>query len=352
MLVRGGEFLPSALRRFWRMLGPGFITGASDDDPSGIGTYVVAGASYGFATLWTALVTFPMMAAVQYTVAKIAMVSGEGLGCVLRKHYPRKIVYPAAIALLIANTINAGADIGAIAASLNLLLPIPIAILILPIAVAILTAQIWGSYRFIAGVFKWLTLSLLAYIGSAFFAHPNLREVLYATVVPQIHWDSKYLSLLVALLGTTISPYMFFWQAAQEVEEEVAQGRKHLWQRRGATAHELKEAALDVNFGMLFSNVVMYFIILATGATLFKAGQTNVQSTRQAAESLRPLAGPLAEFLLAFGLIGAGVLAVPILTASSAYALSECLGWSRGLDRKLGHAPKFYALIGVSTIIG
>ena len=332
----------SSVGRLWHLLGPGFITGASDDDPSGIGTYAVAGASFGFATLWTALLTFPLMAAVQFICAKIAMVSGEGLASVLRKNYSRKIVFPAVTALLVANTINAGADIGAMAAALNLLVPIPITILIGPIAGLILIVQVWGSYRLIASIFKWLTLSLLAYIGAAFFAHPNLAEAVRDTFIPQFQWNSKFLSVLVAILGTTISPYLFFWQASQEVEEKIANGRIYLWQRKGATRRELNGAAWDVNLGMLFSNVVMYFIILATGGTLFKAGQTDIQSAREAAEALRPLAGRLAEILLAMGLVGAGILAVPILTGSSAYAVAEVFNWSRGLDQKPKKAANFY----------
>lgn len=341
----------SGIRRFWQLLGPGFISGASDDDPSGIGTYVVAGASSGFATLWTALVTFPMVAAVQFICAKVAMVTGEGLGCVLRKHYSRGIVYTATLALLLANTINAGADLGAIAAALNLLIPIRISLLIVPIAALILALQVWGSYRFIASVFKWLTLSLLAYIGAAFFAHPNWREVLHATAVPSFHWDSHFFSLFVAILGTTISPYMFFWQASQEIEEEIARGATCLADRKGATEQELRNAALDVNVGMLFSNVVMYFVILATGATLFKTGHHDVQTARDAAEALRPLAGSFAEMLFAFGIVGAGVLAVPVLTGSAAYAVAEALKWRRGLDKKPGRAPSFYTLIAVSTLV-
>src|SRR5215831_18883723 len=338
--------------RLWRLLGPGFITGASDDDPSGIGTYAIAGASFGFATLWTALVTFPMMAAVQFICAKVGMVAGEGLGSVLRKNYSRKIVYPAVIALVVANTINAGVDIGAIAAALNLFLPIPIGILILPITGLILVVQIWGSYRLIASIFKWLTLSLLAYIASAFFAHPDFGAVLRGMFIPQFRIDSKFFSVLVAILGTTISPYLFFWQSSQEVEEEIAMGRRRLWQRQGATDDELKSAAWDVNRGMFFSNLVMYFIILATGATLFRAGRRDIQSATQAAEALRPLAGHFAEMLLAAGLIGAGMLAVPILTGSSAYAFSEIARWRRGLGEKPHRAKHFYIFIAVSTLAG
>jgi NRAMP (natural resistance-associated macrophage protein)-like metal ion transporter len=342
----------SQILRLWRLLGPGFITGASDDDPSGIGTYAIAGASFGFATLWTALVTLPMMAVVQFICAKVGMVAGEGLGSALRKNYSRKIVYPAVIALVVANMINAGADIGAIAAALNLFLPIPIGILILPITGLILAVQIWGSYRLIASIFKWLTLSLRAYIASAFFARPDFGAVLRGTFIPHFQIDSKFLSVLVAILGTTISPYLFFFQASQEVEEEIAMGRRRLWQRQGATDDELKIAALDVKLGMFFSNLIMYFIILATGARLFRAGQRDIQSATQAAEALRPVAGRFAEMLLAAGLIGAGMLAVPVLTGSSAYAFAEMAQWRRGLDEKPHRARNFYIFIAVSTFAG
>lgn len=343
---------PNPLKRFVKVLGPGLITGASDDDPSGIGTYAIAGASLGYATLWTALITFPLQAAVQLICAKIGLVTGMGLAGVLRRHYPRPLLYGAVLGLLVANTINAGADIGAIAAAINLLLPIPIVWMIAPVTALILLLQVLGSYRLIARIFKILALALLAYIGASFFAHPDAAEVLRGTFIPSISLDTTFLATLVAILGTTISPYLFFWQASQEVEEEVQMGRVHLWQRRGATDRELTYAALDVNTGMLFSNVVMYFIILATGATLFKAGQTDIKSAADAAQALRPLAGDGAYVLLALGLIGAGFLAVPILTGSAAYAVSEVFGWRLGLDRNLAGAKQFYGVIAVATLVG
>src|SRR5438067_1463440 len=313
----------SRVKRFFKILGPGLITGASDDDPSGIGTYAVTGAALGFSTLWLALVTFPLMASVQFTCAKIGMVSGEGLAGVLRRHYPKPLLYLAVLGLVIANTINAGADVGAVAAAINLIVPIPIWLLIVPVAIAILLLQVFGSYELIARVFKWLTLALLAYIAAAFFARPEPVEVLKGSFIPTLSLDPTFLATLVAILGTTISPYLFFWQASQEVEEEVEIGRRWLWQRRGATDKELKYRALDINIGMALSNVVMYFIILATAATLHKAGQTDIQSAADAAKALEPLAGAAAKILLALGLIGAGFLAVPILTGSAAYAVSE-----------------------------
>jgi NRAMP (natural resistance-associated macrophage protein)-like metal ion transporter len=338
--------------RFLSILGPGIVVGASDDDPSGIATYSVAGASLGYSTLWTALVTYPMMTVVQFICAKIGLVSGKGLTSVLRDRFPRGFVYAIVLALAAANTLNAGADIGAIAAALNLLLPVkPIAI-ILPIGMAILAVQIWGSYKIVASIFKWLALTLLAYIGSAIFAHPQLREVLVGTFVPSVHFDAGYLATLVAILGTTISPYMFFWQATQEVEEDVALGRQYLWQREGTTDAEVRYMAWDINIGMLFSNVVMYAIILASAATLFKAGQHHIETAAQAAKALEPLAGKASSVLLALGLIGSGCLAVPVLTASSAYALSEAFGWKHGLSRRLGLAPQFYGVLILATLVG
>ena len=339
-------------KKLLKIIGPGFITGASDDDPSGIGTYATAGAAFGFSTLWLALLTFPLMAAVQFICAKVGMVTGKGLAGVLREHYSTRLLYPAVFALLIANTINAGADIGAIAAAINLLAPVPIVAMIVPVTAVILVLQIWGSYRMIASTFKWLTLALFAYVASAFFAKPNWHEVLRGTFVPHVSLNAKFLSMLVAILGTTISPYLFFWQASQEVEEQISMGRTRLWQRKGATKGELHYAAWDVNICMFFSNLVMYFIILATAATLFRAGKTDIQSAYDAAQALKPIAGEAATVLLAVGLIGAGFLAVPILTGASAYALAEAFGWKRGLDAKLHNAKHFYALIAISTVVG
>jgi NRAMP (natural resistance-associated macrophage protein)-like metal ion transporter len=334
------------------LIGPGFVTGASDDDPSGIGTYAVAGASFGFATLWTALITFPLMATVQFICAKIGMVTGKGLAGVLKKHYAHGILFPAVIALVIANTFNAGADIGAIAAAINLVVPIPPTFLIIPISVLILVVQIWGSYRLLASIFKWLSLSLVAYAGAAYFAHPTVGEVLKGTLIPTIRFDSKFLSVLVAILGTTISPYLFFWQASQEVEEDIAAGKKTVASRKGASDDELHHAAWDVNLGMLFSNLTMYFIILATAATLFKAGKNDIQSATDAAQALTPFVGRFATTLLAIGLTGAGMLAVPVLTGSSGYAVAETFGWKYGLDEKPHHAPQFYLSIAIATLVG
>jgi NRAMP (natural resistance-associated macrophage protein)-like metal ion transporter len=340
------------LRVFLKVLGPGLVTGASDDDPSGIGTYAQAGAAYGFATLWTAVVMLPMMISVQYICAKIGLVNGRGLAGVLREHYPRWVLYPAVLALVVANTINAGVDIGAIAAAINLLLPIPATAFIIPVSVGILALQVFGSYRLIARVFKWLTLALLAYIAAALFARPDWAAVLRGTFIPTIQLTPQYIGILVALLGTTVSPYLFFWQANQEVDEQILMGRRRLWQRQGASKTELRYALADTVSGMVFSSVVAYFIILASGATLFATGQHTIGSATDAAVALRPIAGDLSAALLAIGIIGAGVLAVPILTTSAASGVSEAAGWAFGLDRKVLRAPQFYAVVIAATVVG
>ena len=343
---------PNPLKRFLKILGPGLVTGASDDDPSGIGTYAQAGASYGFATLWTTVLMLPMMISIQYIAAKIGLVSGRGLGGVLRQQYPRVVVYPAVLALVLANTLNAGADIGAIAAAINLLVPIPAIVFVIPVSLGILGLQVFGSYHLISNVFKWLTLALLAYIGAALFARPNVLDVLGGTLIPTFRLDPAYIGILVALLGTTISPYLFFWQASQEVDEQIEMGRRRLWQRQGASRTELKFALWDTITGMVFSEIVAYFIILSTGATLFVAGKHDIASATDAAEALRPIAGDLSALLLAVGLIGAGVLAVPVLTASAAYGVAGALDWKSGLTRDLAHAPLFYGVIVAATLVG
>ena len=340
------------IRRALLILGPGLVTGASDDDPSGVGTYAQAGASYGYATLWTTLFMLPMMTAVQYISAKVGLVSGRGLAGVLREHYPRWVLYPALMALVVANTLNAGADIGAIAAAINLLVPVPAVVFVIPVGLGIVAIQVLGSYQIISGIFKWLALVLLAYVATALFTHPDMGAVLAGSLIPTIRLDPQFVGILVALLGTTISPYLFFWQASQEVDEQIHMGRRRLWQRKGASRTELRYALLDTTAGMIFSEVVAYFIILTTGATLFAAGKHDIASATDAAQALRPLAGDLSAALLAIGLIGAGVLAVPILTGAAAYGVAETFGWSAGLDSRPSRAPQFYAVIVIATAIG
>jgi NRAMP (natural resistance-associated macrophage protein)-like metal ion transporter len=341
------------IKRLLNRLGPGLITGASDDDPSGIATYTQAGASLGYATLWTAIVTLPLMIVVQHICAKIGMVSGRGLASVLKHYYSRWLLYPAVACLVIANTINVGTDIAAIAAAINIFVPIPIAAMVLPIGAIIVVLQIWGSYRLIVKVFKWLTISLFGYVIAAFLAKPDWSVVAGATFVPHFSLSLEYITTIVAILGTTISPYLFFWQASEEVEEEICiVGRRRLSQRKGASNEEIRDEKIDTVVGMLFCNVVFYFVILAAGSTLHVSGKTEISSAAEAAQALAPLAGNLASVLFAVGLIGAGLLAVPVLTGSVAYAVAETFDWPEGLDEKPRHARKFYAVIAVSTIVG
>ncbi len=340
------------VKKLGRILGPGFVTGASDDDPSGLGTYAVAGASLGLQTLWTALLTFPLMAAVQNICARVGMVSGRGLAGVLRQHYPRPFLYGAVLLLFFANTINVGADLAAIADAIHIVTPLGGPLLVIPVAGAILAVQIFGSYRLIANIFKWLTLTLLAYVVDAFIVHPDALTTLRATIVPTLSLDPKYVTTIVAILGTTISPYLFFWQSTEVVEEEVSEGRKTVRSRKGATPGEIHYATIDTNVGMAISNLVMYFVILATGATLFPAGKTDPRSGAEAAEALRPLAGDVAGVLFAVGMIGAGLLAIPILSGSAAYAVAEAFGWRYGLEKRWDRAKPFYGVIVFATALG
>jgi NRAMP (natural resistance-associated macrophage protein)-like metal ion transporter len=329
--VRSTDRLLSVLR----ILGPGLIAGSADDDPSGIGTYAIAGASLGYATLWTAIFSIPMMIAVQFTAAKISMVTRRGLAETLQRHYPAWILYPALIGLVGANTVNAGADLGAIAAGVELLVPIPKGVVVPIVAVLLIALLVLGSYSVVEKTFKWLTLALLAYVGAAALAHPDWPAALAATVRPTVSLDGKYISTIVALFGTVISPYLFFWQATEEVEEIKHQSNRHTRLIRSIN-QRLHNRAIDVGAGMLFSNVITYFVILATAATLNANGQSDVNSAADAARALQPLAGNAASLLFAIGLIGCGVLAVPVLTGSAAYAVAGARKWRSGLDLSFG----------------
>jgi NRAMP (natural resistance-associated macrophage protein)-like metal ion transporter len=341
----------SGRRHMLRTLGLGMITGAADDDPSAIGTYASAGAALGPSFLWTAPVTFPMMCAVVYLSAKLGQVSGKGLFHVIKDHYSRWILYPALIGVLIGNTIEAGADIGGMSAAIGVLVPAPMPLIIIPVTLAIFALQVWGSYTLIRNVFRWLALTLLAYVGAAILAKPDLYEVIKGTFVPAIRFDQQFLSLLVAVIGTTLSAYLYTWQSNQEVEEEIAMGRRRLVDRKGATNKELRDTRTDVIAGMFFSNVVMYFIVLSTASTLFKTGPRDISTAAQAAEALKPLAGDAASVLFALGVIGVGFLAVPVMTTGAAYDLSQVMGWKHSLHAKPSEAKKFYVAIGVFTTI-
>lgn len=329
----------------FRSLGLGLITGAADDDPSAIGTYASAGAAFGPSFLWSAPVTFPMMIAVVYLSSKLGQVTGQGLAAAIRDHFPRWILYLVLIGVLAGNTIEAGADIGGISAAINILVPIPILWIVTPATLIILSLQLWGSYALIRSIFRWLALALLAYAGSAILAKPNLITTLKDTFVPTIHFNVVFLTTLVAVFGTTLSPYLYVWQADQEVEEDISMGRRRLSDRKGTTKEEIRHTAWDVSLGMLFSNVVMYFIILSTAATLFQAGQTKVSTAAQAAQALRPLAGNAAGVLFALGVIGVGFLAVPVMTTGAAYVVCQTFGWKYGLHTRPAEAKGFYLAI-------
>lgn len=339
---------------FLQVLGPGLVTGASDDDPSGIGTYSQVGSQFGYGILWTALFTFPLMAAVQELCARIALQTGVGLGISLRRKFPTWLVGVCIAALFIANTINAGADLGAVAAGGSMLTggALPQIWLVVPVALLIIGLQMFVTYALIFKIFKWLTLALFAYVATSFIVHPDLRQMLQASVVPHVELSKDFIAALVAIFGTTISPYLFFWQASSEVDEMRAAGKVNEANRRGVKMSELKAARADIVVGMLFSNVVMYSIILSTAAVLHAHGKTNIQTADQAAQALAPLAGQWAFVLFAAGMIGTGLLAIPILTGSAAYAVKEFLGLKGTLADKPRYRPTFYLIMAASTIAG
>ncbi|HMI87030.1 MAG TPA: Nramp family divalent metal transporter [Polyangiaceae bacterium] len=344
---------PHGRRRVLRTLGLGLVTGAADDDCSAIGTYAAAGAKFGPSFLWTAPVTFPMMCSVVYLSAKLGQVSGRGLFHVIRDYYPRWLLYPLLIGVLIGNTIEAGADLGGMAAAMNVLVPaVPFHAIVVGVALAILALQIWGSYTLIRNVFRWLALSLVAYIAAALLAKPELVPVIKGTLIPTLRFDKEFLSMLVAVIGTTLSAYLYTWQSNEEVEEQIAMGRTHLWQRKGATERELSHTRRDVILGMFFSNLIMYFIILATASTLYQAGHSEIDTAAQAAAALEPFAGKAAALLFAIGIVAVGFLAVPVMTTGAAYDLAQAAGWRHGLGMKPREAKHFYAAIVGFTVLG
>lgn len=340
------------IRSLLRSLGPGVITGAADDDPSGIATYSVAGAQLGTKLLWTALLTWPLMAAVQMMCARIGKVTGQGLAGNLSKRFPRWLLLTLIIALLGANTINIAADLAGMADAASMLCRINSRWFVVAFALLISWATVKLEYRQIAKVLKWMVLVLFAYPITAFVVGANWGQVLHDTLVPSMPHTRDEWATLVAILGTTISPYLFFWQASEEVEEEKLAGQSTLALRKGATISELELRNIDVGVGAFFSNMVMFFIILTTALTLNRHGITQIETSRQAAEALRPFAGNFAAVLFTLGIIGVGFLAIPTLAGSAAYAFAETLGWRQGLNKKLKQARWFYALILISTGVG
>jgi len=335
-----------------KSLGPGIITGAADDDPSGIATYSVAGAQLGTTLLWTAPLTWPLMASVQIMCARIGQVTGQGLAGNLKQKFPQWLVLVFVVALLAANTINIAADLAGMADAAAMLSGVNSHLFVVAFALLISWATVRLEYRRIAEVLKWLVLVLLAYPITAFVVGADWGQVLHDTVVPSMPHSRTAWATIVAILGTTISPYLFFWQASEEVEEEKSEGRNTLALRKGATVEELGLRNIDVGIGAFFSNIVMFFIILTTALTLNRHGITTIETSRQAAEALRPFAGNFAATLFTIGIVGVGFLAIPTLAGSTAYAFAETLGWRQGLNKTLGQARWFYGLILVSTAAG
>jgi NRAMP (natural resistance-associated macrophage protein)-like metal ion transporter len=342
------------LKKLFKKIGPGFVTGAADDDPSGVATYSQTGSIFGFSQLWIALFSFPFMIVIQQMCGRIGMVTGKGLAGVIRTHYSKPVLYLAVSLLVIANTINIGADLGAMATSAQMLLRLPFLFWLCLMTGVIIVLEVFVTYKTYSKILKYLALTLFAYVLTAFIVKPDWGIIAKNTVLPQIKFSKDYLLNVVAILGTTISPYLFFWQASQEVEEEIVDG-KISDMGVGKPVVKQKNVAdmgFDTIVGMFFSQAIMFFIIITTAATLHAKGITNIGTASQAAEALRPVAGNFAYLLFAAGIIGTGLLAVPILAGSSAYAVAETTGLKAGLSKKSGLAPGFYGIIAASTLIG
>jgi NRAMP (natural resistance-associated macrophage protein)-like metal ion transporter len=345
---------PNALKWLLGKAGPGFITGAADDDPSGIATYAQTGAVFGYSQLWLVWATCPSMIVIQQMCGRIGMVTGKGLAGVILEHYSKKVLYVSVLLLVIANTINIGADLGAMASSAQMLIGLPFFLWLILITGSIIVLEIFVPYKTYSRILKYLTLTLFSYFLAAFVVKIDWNVVFHSLLTPHIEFSANYLLNIVAVLGTTISPYLFFWQASEEVEEEVMNGQisdigaeKPLVTQKGIT-----ESIWDTRIGMFTSQIIMIFIIVITAATLHAGGATTIQTASQAAEALRPLAGNLAYLLFAIGIIGTGLLAVPVLAGASAYAVAETVGIKEGLGKKLYSAPGFYAVIAISTLVG
>ncbi len=336
-----------------KKLGPGLITGAADDDPSGIATYSQAGAQFGFNMLWTVLFTYPLMVGIQMVSARIGRVSGHGLATNIRRHYPAWLLYGVVGLLLVANTVNIAADISAMGEALKLIVGGPAQIYAVAFGVVSLLLQVFVPYRRYVRMLKWLTLSLLAYVATALVVRVPWAQVLMRALVPHLSWKPAYLTTVVAVFGTTISPYLFFWQASQEVEEQLADPRSQALisapRQAGANLRRIK---IDTCIGMGFSNLVAFFIILTTAVTLNRHGVIDIQTSAQAATALRPIAGEFAFMMFSAGIIGTGLLAIPVLAGSSAYAMAGAFKWKNSLERLPMHAKRFYGIIVVSTLIG
>ena len=335
------------------VLGPGLITGASDDDPSGIATYAQAGAAFGFALSWTLLLTYPLMCAIQIISAEIGRVTGKGIAANMRRLYPPYLLYALVGLLVLANVINIGADLGAMGAALKLMLPGPQTPYVAGFAALIVVLEVFMQYASYASVLRWLTLSLFAYVATVFVVGVPWGTVLLHLVVPHIEWTGAYFTVVVAVFGTTISPYLFFWQASEEVEDvKDDPAAEPILDAPADGPRQLKRIRLDTIVGMAASNLVALFIVLTTAATLNAHGVTNIETSADAAKALRPIAGEFAFAVFALGIVGTGLLAVPVLAGSAAYALAETLGWRTGLGERPGRAPAFYGAIAAAVLVG
>lgn len=344
-IKKGGDYI--------KKLGPGLITGAADDDPSGIATYSQTGAQYGTGLLWMAAWTFPLMATVQEMCARIALVTGQGLAANIKKVFSKQILFTTTILLFLANTLNIGANLGAMAKAIELLYPqLSFPLLVIAIGLSILVLEIFIPYKQYTKYLKWLVISLFSYIATAFIIKMDWGQIFHDSFIPQIDFTKTQLLLITGILGTTISPYLFFWQTSQEVEEQISQGKVTEKSRLGTNINEIKEMRSDVWTGMFLSNLVMFFIIAVTANTLFSSGITNIETAADAAKALEPFGGPFASLLFAIGIIGTGLLSIPVLAGSTAYAISESMNWKEGLYRRLKEAKAFYGVIIVSIVIG
>ncbi len=338
---------------YFKKLGPGLITGAADDDPSGIATYSQAGAQYGTGLLWMSAWTFPLMATVQEMCARIALVTGQGLAANIKKVYSKKVLFVTTILLFLANTLNIGANLGAMAKAVELLYPqLSFSLLVITIGLTILVLEIFIPYKQYTKYLKWLVLSLFSYIATAFIIKMDWSQIFHDSFIPHFDFTKTQLLLITGILGTTISPYLFFWQTSQEVEEQIAQGKVTDESRRGTNKAEIKEMRSDVWTGMFLSNLVMFFIIAVTANTLYSSGITNIETAADAAKALEPFGGPFASLLFALGILGTGFLSIPVLAGSTAYAISESMNWREGLYRRLKEAKAFYGVIIISIVIG
>ncbi len=340
------------LHRLTAVLGPGLITGAADDDPSGITTYSQAGAQFQYAFAWTAVLQIPLMIAVQLMSARIGKLSGKNFAAVLAEHVPRPVFWTACVMLVVANTFTAGADLGGVASGVEVLTGIPRWIVVPPVTIGLVVVLVWGTYAQIRKLLQWLTLALAAYIFAGILSHPDWGDLLRHTVIPSIQPTQDYLYMFVGVFGTTITPYLFVWQSAEEVAEDKAAGKKTLEQRKGATPIELADLNADTITGMTVSQIIGYFIIVAAAAVLFPRGVHDISSPAQAAQALHPIGRGLGTALFALGLIGTGLLAVPTLTGSSAYMVAAAKRWTVGIERRPKQAVKYYSVLAVGTLIG